>query len=231
MPTITDSEFGDVVVRLNHMASRITLRIAPNGQLRISAPTGTPMIAIKTTISISRRSIRQLFDQYKSQVATYNHDQSIGKSHHLVIQKNASANTVSKSGTKILVSLNSQTSIDNLELQLEIKKQVIAALRKEAKAYLPRRLEFLAHKHGFSYDRVQLTHSSSRWGSCSSKGTISLNIALMNLPFELLDYVLYHELSHTRHMNHSDEFWSVVASIDPDYKMHRKLLKTYSPNI
>jgi predicted metal-dependent hydrolase len=54
---------------------------------------------------------------------------------------------------------------------------------------------------------------------------------LMNLPFELIDYVLSHELAHTVHLNHSKEFWSEVARLDPDFKTHRKSLKSYNPSV
>jgi len=87
----------------------------------------------------------------------------------------------------------------------------------------------LADEFGFSYERVRFSHASSRWGSCSSGGTVSLNITLMRLPDRLIDYVLIHELAHTKHMNHSAEFWAEVEKHDPGYKRHRKALKMFSP--
>ncbi len=231
MPTISDAEFGDIVLRPSHNATRISLRVAPNGTLRASMPPHTPTLVVKTMIATSRPKIRKLFSQYRETVNAYNHDQSIGKSHMLVIQTNALATRVHILGTKIIVDVGKESSIDDMAIQQDIRQAIIKALRKEAKSYLPRRLAFLAAEHDFSYKTVKMTHASSRWGSCSSSGTISLNISLMQLPFELLDYVLIHELCHTRHMNHSSAFWDEVRMIDPSYSTHRNALKHYTPNI
>jgi predicted metal-dependent hydrolase len=117
------------------------------------------------------------------------------------------------------------------EMKRRQKADKVEALRAKAKRILPARLKELAERGGFSYEKVRFSHSSSRWGSCSSNGTVSLNIALMKLPAVLIDYVLIHELAHTRQMNHSAAFWQEVEKYDKNYKRHRKLLKMYSPNV
>lgn len=230
MPTIIDDEFGEIIVRKHAKASRISLRIAPDGRLRVSVPTFTPMLAVKAMIKTSRKEIRALVTERQAN-SRYDKDQPIGKSHSLVVQYHDLPTNIALTGTKIIARISSAESVMNTEIQAEIRKLILKALRKEAKSYLPRRLKYLAEAHGFSYESVKLTHASSRWGSCSSRGTISLNISLMQLPFELLDYVIVHELCHTRQMNHSQDFWSEVSAIDPLYKKHRQELKKYSPNI
>jgi predicted metal-dependent hydrolase len=72
---------------------------------------------------------------------------------------------------------------------------------------LPKRLTELAAQHGFRYGRAGIRNQKSRWGSCSSKNNISLNIHLLNLPGHLRDYVILHELVHTEQKNHSKHFW------------------------
>lgn len=230
MPTITDAEFGEIVVKRQALASNVSVRIGPDGRLRVSLPRYAPMFAAKTLIASSRQQIRKLVSEHQEQFS-YTEDQQIGKSHHLRIERYGETPEVKITGTHIIATIPTDVAIQSPSIQQLIRNKVVIALRKEAKAYLPRRLEYLAQEYGFSYKQIKLSHASSRWGSCSSQGTISLNIALMNLPFELLDYVLIHELCHTRQMNHSEQFWREVGAIDPQYKQHRTTLKNYTPSI
>ena len=104
-------------------------------------------------------------------------------------------------------------------------------LMKKAKEYLPYRLEYFAKLYGYSYEKCRLTHANTRWGSCSSRRTISLNIGLMKVPEVLRDYVILHELAHLNHMEHSKEFWNEVGTHDKNYKIHEKKLKKFSPGL
>lgn len=108
------------------------------------------------------------------------------------------------------------------------KKKILA---RQARKYLPYRLEYLAKLYGYEFEKCRLTHANTRWGSCSSNKTISLNIGLMQVPEKLRDYVIIHELAHLNHMDHSKAFWSEVAQHDPHYKEHRKRLKMFSPGV
>lgn len=228
MTDLTDHEFGDISVRISPTAKRISIKLAPSGNLRISAPSLTPKFVIKTVINKSRPEIRSMLEQ---QQTTYLTDQEIGKSHSLVIQAGSSSFDINTIGTKIVVNTTPDIDISNQTAQSSIRSHILKALRKEAKSYLPRRLSYLAKQHGFDYKTTKLTHASSRWGSCSSSGTISMNISLMRLPFELIDYVLIHELCHTKHMNHSNDFWQLVGQYDPAFEHHRRELKKYTPSI
>jgi len=91
----------------------------------------------------------------------------------------------------------------------------LAELRKLAKAYLPHRTMELAQDLSFTYQRVTCRHQKSRWGSCSHRNAISLNIELMRLPVELRDYIIVHELTHTVHKHHQDAFWAHLEKVLP----------------
>lgn len=105
------------------------------------------------------------------------------------------------------------------------------SLAKKAKEYLPYRLDYFAKLYGYEYSKLRFSHANTRWGSCSSNGTISLNIGLMQIPSHLIDYVIIHELAHLNHMNHSKSFWHEVSIHDPNYKTHVTQLKKYSPGV
>lgn len=104
-------------------------------------------------------------------------------------------------------------------------------LMKKAREYLPYRLDYYAKLYGYSYQKCRLSHANTRWGSCSSNRTISLNIGLMKLPEPLRDYVILHELAHLNHMDHSKDFWAEVGEHDKNFKVHEKKIKHFSPGL
>lgn len=88
-----------------------------------------------------------------------------------------------------------------------LEKLLTGIYRHEAHAILPPRLNDLAEKHGFRYNRVTIRNNKRNWGSCSPADNISLNLQMMKLPDTLIDYILLHELVHTKIKNHSEHFW------------------------
>ena len=99
--------------------------------------------------------------------------------------------------------------------------------REFAKQYLSLRIVQLAEQHGFEFNRLFIREQKTRWGSCSSRGNISLNWKLLKAPVAVSDYVILHELVHTEIMNHSAEFWRRVETFVPDYNDAKVWLHTY----
>lgn len=87
--------------------------------------------------------------------------------------------------------------------------------REKARQMLESRLEEIAAKHGYAYNRLTIRNQKTRWGSCSSKNNISLNMKLVFLPDELRDFILLHELVHTKIKNHGNEFWDEITRVEP----------------
>jgi predicted metal-dependent hydrolase len=101
--------------------------------------------------------------------------------------------------------------------------------RFEAKKILPPRLNELARHHNFKFNKVTIRNNKRNWGSCSSKNNISLNLQMMKLPDELIDYILLHELVHTEIKNHSTAFWKKLNQITNNHaKELAKQVKQYS---
>jgi predicted metal-dependent hydrolase len=94
-----------------------------------------------------------------------------------------------------------------------------------ARTHLQLRLAQLAREHGMSYSAARVARQRSRWGSCSSRGTISLNRNLMFLEPHLVDSLLLHELAHTQVLNHSPRFWRRLVELDPDAHEHRAAMR------
>ena len=132
---------------------------------------------------------------------------------------------ISTKNKKIYFSYPQYFAFSNPTVQKEFKKAYLKALKIEAQNYLPQRLEFLAKKYSFKYNKVSLRNQKTRFGSCSYQNNISLNINLMSYDFDIIDYVLIHELVHTKVKNHSSKFWAEVEKICPNYKILRKILK------
>jgi len=227
MPIIEDEELGRITVRRTS-GSSMRASMAPNGTLRVAVPRYAPMFMVRRMIASSRPNLRKVLDSKPRLIL---HDgMEVGKSHRLHIRRGQSF-SVRRQGLQLTVTLGPDDSSDDREVIESVRSHIHAVLRKEAKAHLPKRIEYLAKTHGFDYTSLRFTHASSRWGSCNSKKTISLNIALMSLPFELIDYVLIHELAHTVQLNHSKDFWQEVARADPNYLKHRRSLKQHNPAV
>ena len=227
MPIIHDSELGEIIVRRHAWSKGFRATMKPNGKLHVSVPSVMPMIMVKRQIKSMRTHLKEFIA--KQPLNLYDEGSSIGKTHSLRVRQGGRF-AVSAHGSQLIVTLGSD-SLSSERVQNAIRTSAIKIIRKQARDYLPGRLAELSRAHNLNYVKVRLSHAGTRWGSCSSSGTISLNIGLMNLPYELIDYVLLHELAHTKHMNHSEAFWKLVEKMDGDYKLHRKVLKTFSPSI
>jgi predicted metal-dependent hydrolase len=111
--------------------------------------------------------------------------------------------------------------------QAPLPPELARALRLRAAHELPARLLELAAAHGLTVARISVRNQRSRWGSCSPQGHICLNWRLVEMPAEVRDYVLIHELMHLKRLDHSPRFWRLVAQACPDYQASRKWLRSF----
>jgi predicted metal-dependent hydrolase len=115
-----------------------------------------------------------------------------------------------------------QAAIENKTAPSEEK------LRELALAYLPGRTALLAERHGFTYRRITIRRSRTRWGSCSAVNNINLSIFLMQLPSHLIDYVILHELVHTVRKDHSSRFWELLEQHSGNARALAREIRKYS---
>ena len=116
-------------------------------------------------------------------------------------------------------------SIRKNELYSSLGEDEIKMLKKRAREVLTSKTAYYASLMNISYGRITITSAKTRFGSCTAEGNIAYSYRLMLYPEEAIDYVVVHELAHRKEMNHSKEFYKIVASVLPDFKSRKALLK------
>jgi hypothetical protein len=116
-------------------------------------------------------------------------------------------------------------------LEYNLRPALENRLQNLARAELAERVHQLARAHDLRIKRVSVRNQKSRWGSCSYNGTISLNWRLIQLPSEVRDYIIVHELMHLRELNHSSRFWAEVERVFPEYRAAEDWLKKNSGQV
>ena len=118
-----------------------------------------------------------------------------------------------------------QRQIERKNRFSEPDENEVSKLKAIARAVLPKKVEYYSRLTGLKCTGVKITSAKTRFGSCSGKNSRCFSFYLMRYPEEAIDYVVLHELAHTRHHDHSKSFWKLVEKYMPDYKERRKLLK------
>jgi predicted metal-dependent hydrolase len=103
--------------------------------------------------------------------------------------------------------------------------------RQQARQVIGERVKRYAQQYGYRVERIRFGSARTRWGSCSSRGTLSFTWRLVMAPLPVIDYVILHELAHLEHPNHSPAFWGRVKQLVPDYKQQIAWLKQYGPQL
>jgi predicted metal-dependent hydrolase len=112
----------------------------------------------------------------------------------------------------------------------QLKDRVQGWLQAEARRVFAERLDIFAEKLGVTFKSFTLSSASTQWGSCTADGRIRLNWRLMHFALPNIDYVVAHELSHLREMNHGPQFWATVQSLLPEFETARKALRDHEPS-
>ena len=225
-------EWGTIIVARNARARHIIFRSRPDG-IHVTAPTLATRSEIERAI---KECVPKLLQKQQKATATpIDREYTIVADNFTFRVEEHAANVfqIRYNGKEAVLLCPDGTDYSNGKMQEWLRSAATTALTRRAKQLLPPRLEALAAKKGFRYNGCSVRNVHSRWGSCSTKGNISLSIYLALLPDELIDYVLLHELCHTVEMNHSERFWALMDKVTAPAKAKelRKRLKTYKTDI
>ncbi len=131
----------------------------------------------------------------------------------------------------VIISYPETASLQNPEIRYKIKSAVEGVLRYEAKRYLPGRTRELANQLGYSFKALTIKNNKTNWGSCSGLKNINLNLHLMRLPDRMIDYILVHELVHTKIPNHGPLFKERLKGHFQDAAELDKAIKKFRPEL
>jgi predicted metal-dependent hydrolase len=217
---------GTVAFHKRRGARNIRLSITHGGEIRVTLPFWAPyQSGIDFLVTKSDWILAQM-----PAAVLLNQGYQVGKAHHITFEAGQGRNVSTRlTGNEVRVLLPVGTRWDSPEAQKAAESAGIRALKKEAKRLLPSRLKLLAGQHGYDYGDVSIKQLKGRWGSCSEQKDIVLNCFLMKLPWDLIDYVLLHELAHTRVMAHGTVFWDEMKRSLPNIQQLRKDIKTHKP--
>lgn len=204
-------------VRISTRARRLSVRVYPAGRVEVIVPRSTAAWKVQQFVSRHREWIDERVRESSAHAITPHPPQEILLAAIERQVKVECSPSVSKTRLSVMADHRLQLR-GKLDTPASWARVINRWLMKLAERELSIRLQQLATTYGFNYERVQIRRQRTRWGSCSSRGTISLNVCAMFLRPEVLRYLLIHELCHTRHMNHSMRFWKLVASCEPNYR-------------
>jgi len=230
---LSDAELGTIEFIRNKRSKHIRVRILNSGLKVTLPPRATESEAMKFINSIRGKLILK---QQKLEIGL--------EKRNILIDENTSLQTLtflveakpveriniyfSLKNSILHIEFPTRTDCKNSKTQEHFWNGISFFLRKEAKRLLPDRTKQLAEKFGFKFSDIKIQSSKTRWGSCSRAKSINLSLYLMLLPAHLIDYVILHELCHTKEMNHGDKFWTLMDNVTTGKcKEFRKELKNY----
>ena len=193
--------------------------VLPNG---VSADPEQMLVENGDWVATKKRK----FDRYREQIPDRQFEDGatfpyLGDPHEVVIEVRPAADVVDET---------LRLAEHNVE-RTSVKRALEALYRRKAREQFEDCADRYAAEMDLDYDRIEIRNQKTKWGSCSTTGTIGLNWRLLMAPPEIIEYVVIHELAHLREPNHSEAFWSLVEQYDPDYTDHADWLDENSTQL
>ena len=226
---ISDKDFGKIHFVVRRSARNITMRVKEDG-LHFTTPPYRSITALLEAIAPFRERLRNVCSEVKPKPFDLNFSIE-AECFRLKLETSPLKNfTVSMRDETVVIACPAHADFTTERVQTLVKNAVMRAMRKKAEEYLPPLVQYWSSLFDLPYNKVTISKARSRWGSCSSKRDISLSFYLMLLPAHLMDYVILHELAHTREMNHGPKFWELLNQLtDGKALALRKELRIHRP--
>ena len=226
---ISDKDFGKKHFVVRRSARNITMRVKEDG-LHVTTPPYRSITALLEAIAPFRERLRNVCSEVKPKPFDLNFSIE-AECFRLKLETSPLKNfTVSMRDETVVIACPAHADFTTERVQTLVKNAVMRAMRKKAEEYLPPLVQYWSSLFDLPYNKVTISKARSRWGSCSSKRDISLSFYLMLLPAHLMDYVILHELAHTREMNHGPKFWELLNQLtDGKALALRKELRMHRP--
>ncbi len=227
---INDSQLGEIVFKRSLRARRLSIKIL-SGRLEVILPRGYSVKhGLEFLNSVREKLIRKQKLAARNSIAIRENNPLQTLTFRVEVAKADRKNLFSSLKSGVLrIEYPNFLDVNDANTQAYFWKSISYFLRKEAKRVLPDRVQFLAEKYNFTFSEVKIQASKTRWGCCNHKKTINLSLFLLILPQHLIDYVILHELCHTKEMNHGPQFWAWMDKVtDGNAKKLRSELKKYS---
>lgn len=226
---IQDPDFGMIFITTRRLVRNITMRVREDG-LHVTTPPYRSVRPVLDAIEPFRGKL--LSAREKVMPKPFEWDYRIEtECFRLWLEPSPLRNfTVRSVDDGVKICCPADTDFSSPRVQTLMRNAVMRALRKRAAEYLPPLVALWASRFGLTFRTVRISKARARWGSCSSEKNISLSFYLMLIPARLMDYVILHELAHTKEMNHGSRFWELLNSMtDGQALALRKELRAYRP--
>lgn len=208
----------------NHRARRYILRLRADGAARVTVPRGGSLVEARR---FAEKNVPWLEQQLLGQASRSDRTQTWPAGTEIFFRGERVRLEPGNDGQTALIRFGGET-VPVADIAADLRPAIERHLRALAAQELPARVFELAALHQLPVQRVTVRNQKSRWGSCSRRGTISLNWRLVQTPFFVRDYLVLHELAHLKEMNHSRRFWNEVAQFCPDFREAERWLKQHS---
>lgn len=220
------NRIGTVTFSKNRRSKNIKISVKPDKSVLVSYPFYVSNSEALNFVQNNKNWISEQQQKFSQKKTQFSEGSIIDTKLHKIIFYRAEKNHVKKEGKTISVFI---TDFKNSESEKLIDYVITEVYRIEAKVILPAKLHELALLYNFDYGKVTIRNNKRNWGSCSSKNNISLNLQMMKLPDVLIEYILLHELVHTKVKNHGPKFWELLNQVtNQRAKILAKQVKQYS---